>query len=151
LAGVNKPSAADDGVLTALEVAEMDLRKTRLVVLSACETGLGQTAGGEGVFGLQRAFQVAGAKSVVVTLWQIDDEASRRLMERFYQNLWGRKMSMVESLREAQQWMLHKGANSLRQDASRGMIRSADPKNGQQLPYTPPYYWAGFVLSGDWR
>ena len=70
--------------MTAEEVAGLDLRGCELAVLSACETGRGQIAGGEGVIGLQRAFHEAGARRVVASLWKVDDDATRRLMEQFY-------------------------------------------------------------------
>lgn len=141
-AGANKPPAPgqSDAILTALEVAELDLSKVELAVLSACETGLGKVAAGEGILGLQRAFQVAGAKSVVVSLWSVDDEATRKLMERFYENLWQKKMSKQEAFRQAQLAML-------RGELVRGVVREDEPAQRR----LPPYYWAAFVLSGDWR
>lgn len=144
LAGANKPTPDDDGVLTAMEVANMDLQKTELVVLSACETGQGKVAGGEGVLGLQRAFQVAGSKSVITSLWKVDDEATRTLMERFYENYWRRQMSMLDSFREAQLWMLREGCQ-------RGVVREDEAGAPKGPRRAPPYYWAAFVLSGDWR
>ena len=145
LAGTNRvpEPGQDDGILTALEVAELDLRRCELAVMSACETGLGESAGGEGLLGLQRAFQVAGARSVVASLWSVDDEATRKLMERFYDNLWGKKLSKLEALREAQRWMLTEGLK-------RGLVREDLPDKAPDAR-TPPYYWAAFVLSGDWR
>src|SRR5205814_7954974 len=109
-----------DGILTALEVAEFDLTKVELAVLSACETGLGKVAAGEGILGLQRAFQVAGAKSVVASLWSVDDEATRKLMERFYENHWQKKMPRQEALRQAQLAML-------RGELVRGVERDDEP------------------------
>src|SRR5580698_602825 len=109
LAGANRrptPIGQDDGILTALEVAELDLSNVELAVLSACETGLGQVAGGEGLLGLQRAFQVAGAHSVVASLWKVDDERTRALMTGFYENLWRKNQSPAQALREAQLSML---------------------------------------------
>src|SRR6185437_1483415 len=120
------------------EVAALDLTQVESVVLSACETGLGQVAGGEGLLGLQRAFQVSGAHTVVASLWTVDDEWTRKLMERYYENLWQKKMPKLKALTEAQRWVMREG-----------------PKRGLDLPETkalrvaPPYYWAAFVLSGD--
>jgi CHAT domain-containing protein len=145
LAGANrKPKPGqDDGILTALEVAELDLGGVELTVLSACETGLGAVAGGEGLLGLQRAFQVAGAKSVVASLWKVDDKASRELMVRFYKNLWGNKpLSKLEALRQAQLWMLREGGK-------RGLVVVEERLKAKAR--VPPYYWAAFQLSGDWR
>jgi CHAT domain-containing protein len=142
LAGANRPPRGDgdDGILTAEEVALLNLSGCRMCVLSACETGLGEVAGGEGLLGLQRAFQVAGARSTVTSLWKVDDTATRSLMERFYKNLWERELPAIEALREAQIWML-------RDQTNRGLAVSDQPA-GDHLP---PYYWAAFVLSGDWR
>src|SRR5262249_49126479 len=100
LAGVNH--SRDDGFLSAEEVADLDLRGCDLTVLSACETGLGQVAGGEGVLGLQRAFQAAGARTLVTSLWKVHDAATSVLMEEFYTNLWHKKLPKLEALRQAQ-------------------------------------------------
>lgn len=145
MAGANRPPSAerDDGILTALEVGALDLSGTELAVLSACETGLGAEAGGEGLLGLQRAFQVAGARSVVAGLWTVDDRATRALMVDFYDNLWSKKLSRLEALRQAQ-------LNMLREGIKRGLDLAADQPPDQQRRL-PPFYWAAFVLSGDWR
>jgi CHAT domain-containing protein/Tfp pilus assembly protein PilF len=143
LAGANRrptPIGEDDGILTALEVAELDLSGLELAVLSACETGLGEVAGGEGLLGLQRAFQVAGADSVVASLWKIGDDPTRALMARFYENLWSKGQPPAEALRQAQLSML-------RGDLGRGSLtRQSDEPKSDRLP---PYYWAAFVLSTD--
>jgi CHAT domain-containing protein/Tfp pilus assembly protein PilF len=143
LAGANKPldpaTGGDDGILTAAEVGTLDMRGVEMVVLSACETGLGQTAvgSGEGLLGLQRAFQIAGARSVVASLWEVPDDATRALMTRAYENWWGGKKSKLDGLIEAQRRMLKEGVPGPEGKPARGR--------------TPPYFWAAFVLSGDWR
>ncbi|MEM9490603.1 MAG: CHAT domain-containing protein [Myxococcota bacterium] len=125
-AGVNTlRSGGDDGVLTALEASGLDLWGTELVVLSACETGVGTVSHGEGVYGLRRALVVAGAESLVMSLWQVDDQATRDLMTRYYRRLTAGK-GRTDALRQAQ---LH-------------MLRSDD--------YSHPYYWAGFIPAGAW-
>ena len=158
LAGANRGAVSDgtgtltdDGILTASELASLDLRETDLVVLSACETGLGAVAGGEGVLGLQRAFQAAGARTVVATLWRIRDAATEALMAEFYRNLWERKLSKLESLRQAQLTILRDF------DVPKGKLRQSPPSRAgpQSTAVAPdrvsPQYWAAFVLSGDWR
>jgi len=145
LAGANRPQKdGDDGIVTAEEVETLDLRGTQLAVLSACETGLGEVAGGEGLLGLQRAFQVAGAKTVIASLWKVDDRATRDLMERFYKNLWTDEMGTQEALREAQLWMLKEGA-------TRGAVNLTEDAADSEPTNLPPFYWAAFVLSGDWQ
>jgi CHAT domain-containing protein len=147
LAGANREPrpGEEDGILTALEVTEMELPKLELVVLSACETGLGRGTGGEGLLGLQRAFQVAGARSVMASLWQVDDRATQALMAEFYRVAWGTDsvVSRAEALRRAQLHVLKEGKR-------RGLAKKAEklPKGETRLP---PLYWAAFVLSGDWR
>lgn len=145
LAGANHPTFdGDDGILTAEEAETLDLTKVDLVVLSACETGLGEVAGGEGVLGLQRAFQVAGARTVVASMWKVDDEETRKFMTRFYENMWGpERMKMLKAFREAQLWMMKEGPRT--RD-----IRLGDPKAIEHKSALP-FYWGAFVLSGDWR
>lgn len=113
-----------DGLLTALEVTGMDLRRTRLVVLSACETGLGRIQNGEGVLGLARAFHEAGAQNVLATLWAVDDDGTRAFMEMFYRELvQGR--APAEALAAVRQVFLR------------------HPR------WSDPYFWAPFVLVGN--
>ncbi len=141
----------EDGVLTAEEIAGLDLRDTELVTLSACETGLGDVAAGEGVFGLQRAFHQAGARSVIASLWKVDDAATRALMVEFYKNLWQKKLGKLQALRAAQLKMIH------HYDAKSGEVRGLGNKpvkliaSDNKPNKLPPFYWAAFQLSGDWR
>ena len=129
LAGANhawkkrKPlKGMEDGILTAFEISLLNLQNTELVVLSACETGLGHIENNEGVFGLQRAFKKAGVKNLIVSLWSIPDNATQALMTRFYQNCLEKDMPIRAALFAAQQWMR------------------------EQENYQNPYFWAGFVL-----
>lgn len=153
LAGANRPVEPDrdDGILTALEVADLGLDGVELAVLSACETGLGDVAGGEGLLGLQRAFQTAGARAVVAGLWKVPDRATQALMSRFYENLWDKKLPKLEALRQAQLWLLHEGRRQ--PQFARGLETLVEDQapgrpNSARLP---PSFWAAFVLSGDWR
>jgi CHAT domain-containing protein/tetratricopeptide (TPR) repeat protein len=121
----------DDGFLTAEEVSWLDLGRVDLVVLSACETGLGHAQRGEGLIGLRRAFRTAGARAVVSSLWSIQDESTATLMREFYRNLWVRGMDRLEALRAAQLTMLEENREL----------------HGNPLPST----WGAFVLSGERR
>ncbi len=132
-AGANRASSptVDDGILTALEVSALDLDGVDCVVLSACESALGQHSAGEGLLGLQRAFQISGTRTTVASLWKVDDKATNTLMQKFYHNLWKRKLPRLEALRQAQ-------ISCLR-------------RQSQPNEVLPPYFWAGFVIAGDWR
>ena len=121
-------------------------------MLSACETGRGETAGGEGVLGLQRAFQIAGARNVVASLWTIDDEATVALMRLFYHKLWNEKKPPAIALREAQLALLHH-PEQVKSFATRG----ANFSKAGDLPATgtsprastaSPRLWAAFVIAG---
>lgn len=118
---------ADDGVLTALEAMDLDLQGTDLVTLSACESGKGIIQPGEGAFGLARAIRTAGARNILMSLWQVPDKETKELMTAFYKNLLA-DQTKSEALRNAQL-------------ESRNIIRK---RYGEDIPY----YWAGFVLIG---
>ncbi len=111
---------ADDGILTAYEIAQMDLSQTELVVLSACETGLGDIQGTEGVYGLQRAFKFAGVKYVLSSLWQVPDFQTQELMAAFYYNWLEEQMDIPAAFRAAQAEL--------------------------RKQYPEPFLWAAFVL-----
>ena len=101
------------------------------------------------MLGLQRAFQIAGARTTVTSLWNVSDRATRLLMERFYANICVKGMGKLEALREAQLWMLNEGAKS--EDVRRGLELPDEGGGLDEYGRLPPYYWAGWVLSGDWR
>jgi CHAT domain-containing protein len=158
MAGANKPSedpeVPDDGILRASEIEASSLQGVDLVVLSACETGLGAVAGGEGLTGLQRAFQVAGARTVVASLWKVDDRATQELMTQFYSNLWVKKQSKVDALRNAQLYLLRNPVLSDGTRLTRGDINKAKPvvpDSTTSRDATDPFFWAAWTLSGDWR
>ncbi len=134
MAGFNlRQSGRDDGVLTALEISGLDLRATQMVVLSACDTGVGEVHNGEGIYGLRRAFTLAGAKSQLMSLWKVDDQSTKDLMVAFYEHL-KQGQSRGQALRETQLAML------------KGSIKTVSGGS-----YRHPYYWAAFIRAGDWR
>ncbi len=133
LAGANNPDSnpIDDGYLTALEATGLQLTGTELVVLSACSTGQGEIRSGEGVYGLQRALTVAGARSTLLSLWKVDDAATAVFMTRYYSLLKegkGRGEALVQVQREFRTDPAYKAKN-----------------------WDRPYYWAAWQLTGDWK
>lgn len=128
LAGANQvwqtgkgPGGREDGILTAYEISHMDLSGTELVVLSACETGLGDIEGNEGVYGLQRAFKIAGAKYLLMSLWKVNDASTREFMTEFYRLWLEGKQAIPDAFRGAQAFLKNKYPDS-------------------------PFHWAGFIL-----
>ena len=120
-------------------------------MLSACETGLGTVAGGEGVFGLQRAFHLAGAQTVVASLWAVEAGATQVLMAEFYKNLWNNKLPKLEALRQAQLTMIKEYKDRVPGGPAGRIEDRKDALASGETDQLPPVYWAGFVLSGDWR
>jgi CHAT domain-containing protein len=140
--------------LTALEVADLDFSSARLVVLSACDTGLASGQSGDGVLGMQRAFQLAGARTCVAALWKVDDDATRTLMDHFYRGLWVEGASPLEAMRQAQLTLLREyryDPSKLTLVRGKGGERPLQGAKEPRSPKLPPAYWAAFTLSGDWR
>ena len=125
-AGANRGGSNDnDGIMTALEAAQLNLWGTKLVTLSACETGVGEAKNGDGVYGLRRALVLAGSEAQLMSLWSVSDQATRKLMVDYYTRLKAGE-GRSEALRNVQLEMLK------------------DPRRGH------PFYWASFIQSGEW-
>ena len=124
-----RPTAVDEdggGILTAYEAADLDLRGTQLVVLSACDSGLGETTAGEGVFGLQRSFAEAGAKMVMMSMWEVPDLETQELLQAFYAK-WLDGMEPFGALHAAE-------------------LQERDVVNRHRYGHDVPKDWAGFIL-----
>jgi CHAT domain-containing protein/Tfp pilus assembly protein PilF len=125
LRGSGSNNGGDNGILTAMEASGLNLWGTRLVTLSACDTGVGEVRTGEGVYGLRRAFVLAGAQSLLMTLWPVSDYVTRKIMTDYYTGL-NEGLGRAEALRQVKLAMLKRG-------------------NHQH-----PFFWAGFIESGEW-
>ncbi|MBQ6984747.1 MAG: CHAT domain-containing protein [Paludibacteraceae bacterium] len=163
--GDRLPPGVQDGILTAQEISRLDFRQADIVVLSACETGLGEVSG-EGVFGLQRAFKKAGARTLLMALWKVNDEATRMLMTAFYR-YYGQGQSKREALLSAQNEVRNYTRTEER-TVTRYLPQTTQSTNAKDKmqnrgksptdaavvttetvtvqPYKDPYFWAGFVL-----
>jgi CHAT domain-containing protein/tetratricopeptide (TPR) repeat protein len=134
LAGANRRAAAregeEDGILTAEEIAALDLSGVRWAALSGCDTGTGRIEAGEGVLGLRRAFAVAGARTLVLSLWPVEDRDARRFMRALYEGRFGKRLAVPEAARAA-------SLEVLRERRARGLD-------------TSPFHWAAFTTAGDW-
>jgi CHAT domain-containing protein len=134
------PEGRDNGLLQAWEILETMRIDADLVTLSACETALGKEMGGEGLVGLTRAFQYAGAASVLSSLWNVGDESTAELMARFYGYLKAGQ-SKDAALRQAQLDLIHSAASPSRQRPNRTTAGAL----------SHPFHWAAFTLVGDWK
>ena len=155
-AGANNPKTPGRCILTGEHLIDLDLSGLELAVLSACETGLGEVAGGEGTYALQRAFHYAGARNVIASLWKVPDQATAALMGEFYRNLWEKQLSPMESLRQAQ-LTLYRNPSRIRElaDGFRSPLKvvpgkSVDPTEEILVigGKGHPRLWAAFTLSG---
>jgi CHAT domain-containing protein len=142
------------GRLTAGDILGRWRLDADLVVLSACQSGLGRYEYGEGYVGFAQALFLAGARSLVVSQWEVDDAATALLMTRFYQNLLGKRkglkgpMGKAEALHEAKQWLRNLSARGAKEALTRGKIVAGKLREGAR-PYAHPWHWAGFILVGD--
>ncbi len=135
LAGANHRDSAgpdeEDGILTAEEIAALNLERAEWTVLSGCDTGVGEMAAGEGVLGLRRAFEVAGAETLIMSMWPVDDESTREWMRALYERRFRDRMETARAI----------------QEASRAILRT---RRERKLT-THPFHWGGFVAAGAWK
>jgi CHAT domain-containing protein len=136
----NGKSSRGDGVPTAEGLAFLPLKAVRLVVLSAGEKEWNANSNGESVFEIQRSLQIAGVGTTMAALWTVDEPIKQELMDRFHENLWQKRMSNLDALRETQLWALKHPER----------FPGIEAISGQPFQ-TPPDYWASFQISGDWR
>jgi CHAT domain-containing protein len=151
-AGANrqgKEADRDRGILTAEGIVGLRLDKLELAVLSACDTGLGEVGGGEGVYGLQRAFHIAGCKDVIASLWSVEDESTAALMTLFYTNLWVHHDDPLQALRKAQLY-LYRNPGQIKSLARRDFEEVLLPRVGAAPngPRARTAQWAAFTFSG---
>ena len=164
LKGEILPEEIGNGILNGMDVLSLDLSNTNLMVLSACQTGLGDTQSGEGIQGMRRAFELAGVHTLICTLWKVDDLASAILMTAFYKNLLENRMSKTSALSAAKEYIRSITPEQLELDGweayvddllARGFekeaLRLQDVLDNETdaTPFAHPYYWAGFVLQGE--
>jgi CHAT domain-containing protein len=149
-----------DGTLTAGEILRTWKLDAELVTLSACQSGLGKYEGGEGYLGFSQALFLAGARSLVLSLWKVDDQATALLMTRFYENLLGARKDLkgplpkAEALREAKAWLRGLTAEQIDQELARlPQVRGGEREKRSAPvaahPFDHPYYWSAFILLGD--
>jgi CHAT domain-containing protein len=124
---MDEQGKSEDGFLQLHDIYNLDLSETQLVVLSACRTGLGKDVKGEGLIGLTRGFMYAGSRSVVASLWKVDDRATAELMKNFYEGMFEEGLTPAAALRKAKETMW------------------------KQPRWHAPYFWAAFVLQGEYR
>jgi CHAT domain-containing protein len=156
-AGANRPNTPGRGIVTGEALVDVDLSGLELAVLSACETGLGDVAGGEGTFGLQRAFHLAGTRDVVASLWKVADRPTAALMALFYRNLWEKGMPPIEALRQAQ-LEIYRHPERIAELAAGFRGKVVEILGSKEAALTPgadgkahPRLWAAFTLSGPGR
>jgi CHAT domain-containing protein len=164
LKGEILPVEIGDGILNGMDVLALDLSNTNLMVLSACQTGLGDTQSGEGIQGMRRAFELAGVHTLICTLWKVDDLASAILMTAFYKKLLENKLSKAAALSAAKEYTRTLTPIQLELDGwgtyvddllARGFekeamrLQDALDDEPDATPFAHPYYWAGFVLQGE--
>ena len=126
---ISGDTGKNDGIVTAEKILGLNLHGTKMVVLSACDTGLGEVKSGEGVFGLRRAFTQAGAKSLVMSLWKVPDRETKELMVQFYRNIKSGSMNRCHALRQAVLEQMK-------------IVR-------QRYGHANPRYWGAFVFMGE--